>query len=214
MRIFLLLLLIYSLSYGDQIDDNKYSIRLGYGIADLNDLQDILLGHETDVSIDTSLINLDVGYRMFHNVNKWPLDIYAKGSITYFNEKGVINYITNEKSKDFFEMTLYIKAYYNINFSDNRIRLGLGEGLSFAGEVPVSEVYDARHYDGSEGDTSKILNYLDLSVDIDIGRLFSIEMLRDTYVGYTIKHRSGIYGFFHGVHGGSNYKMITLEKNF
>jgi len=214
MRFFLLLLIIFNLSYAEPIDDNKYSVRLGYGISDINDLQEILLGDWQEDSGKTSLINLDFGYRMFHDVNDWPLDIYAKGSISYFDEKGVINYIAEEESKNFFEATLYIKVYYNINFNDNRIRLGLGEGLSFAQNVPVIEVYDTIHYDGSEGETSKILNYLDISVDIDIGRLFGIEVLRDTYLGYTIKHRSGIYGFFNGVSGGSNYKMITIEKNF
>ena len=214
MRFFLLLLLLFNLSYAKPIDDNEYSIRLGYGISDVNDLQDILIGDWQDDAGDTSLINLDFGYRMFQNVNDWPLNIYAKGSLSYFDEKGVINYITGEASKNFFEATIYIKAYYNINFSDNRIRLGLGEGLSFAQEVPVIEVYDSRYYDGSDGKTSKVLNYLDISVDIDIGRLFGIVALQDTYLGYTIKHRSGIYGFFNGVDGGSNYKMITIEKNF
>ena len=187
MRLLLLFLLLFTLNYADNIDEKEYSFRLGYGISESNDLQDILLGKFQKDGIETSLINLDFGYRIFHNVNQWPLDIYAKGAITHFNENNVINYITGEKSQDFFELTCYIKAYYNINFNDNRIRLGVGEGLSFSQEVPVIEVYDARHYDGSDGDTSKVLNYLDISVDIDIGRLFSIEMLKDTYLGYTIR---------------------------
>jgi outer membrane protein len=68
--------------------------------------------------------------------------------------------------------------------------------------------------DGERGPTSKMLNYLDISFDIDIGRLLSIDTLHDTYLGYTLKHRSGIFGLFNGVKGGSNYNMITLEKNF
>jgi len=214
MRFFLLLLLICNLSYAEQTDENDYSFRVGYGVSDLNDLQRIIIGDWQEKGIDTSLINLDFGYRIFHNVNDWPLDIYVKGGISYFDENNVINYKTGEESEDFFEATFYFKAYYNINFSDNRIRLGVGEGLSFAQEVPVSEVYDSRYYDGSDGETSKVLNYLDISIDFDMGRLFGIKMLRDTYLGYTIKHRSGIYGFFNGVDGGSNYKMITIEKNF
>jgi outer membrane protein len=94
---------------------------------------------------------------------------------------------------------------------DNRVRIGLGEGLSWASDVPIVEVADAVN---SDKKVAKLLNYLDISADFDVGRLIRVDELNDLYIGFTIKHRSGVFGLFSGVHGGSNYKMLTIEKNF
>jgi outer membrane protein len=213
MRFFLFFFFFFSFLHAANMDDKKISMRLGYGVADINNLGYILVGDHQRYEEDTALINLDTGYRISQQFNDWPLDIYVKGSLSYFKEKDVLNYETGKESEDFLEAVVYIKAYLNLDFSDNRLRIGVGEGLSFAKEVPIVEVYDALQQDGI-GPTSKILNYLDVSFDIDVGRLFSVDALRDTYLGYTIKHRSGIFGLFNGVKGGSNYNMITIEKNF
>ena len=208
--------LLYVLSgttlYAENSDENKYSLRLGYGVSETTNLGEILAGDWQRYEEKTSLLNLDAGYKLVSSVFDWPIDIYAKGSLSYFNEKGVSHYVSGEKSDDFLELVLYFKAYWNIDFAGNRIRFGIGEGLSFAQEVPIVEIYDAMDENGL-GPTSKTLNYLDISLDIDIGRLFSVEALKDTYLGYTLKHRSGVFGLFNGVKGGSNYNMITLEKN-
>jgi outer membrane protein len=48
---------------------------------------------------------------------------------------------------------------------------------------------------------------------MDIARLLRVG--EEVYIGYAIKHRSGIYGLINDVDkGGSNYNMITLETNF
>ena len=103
---------------------------------------------------------------------------------------------------------------YKLDFWKNRIRVGVGEGVSLAQEVPVAEVVDATNSDGTVDPTSKFLNYLDISLDLDVGRLIRVDSMKELYLGYTLKHRSGVFGLFNGVHGGSNYNMITLEKNF
>jgi outer membrane protein len=214
---FLYCVLFYTLNgtilYAENSDESPYSLRLGYGVSETTNLGDILIGDWQRYEEKTSLLNLDAGYKLVSSVFDWPIDIYAKGSLSYFNEKGVSHYVTGEKSDDFLELALYFKAYWNIDFVGNRVRFGIGEGLSFAQEVPIVEIYDAMD-ENELGPTSKILNYLDISLDIDIGRLLSVEALKDTYLGYTLKHRSGIFGLFNDVKGGSNYNMITLEKNF
>lgn len=155
---------------------------------------------------DNYVINLDGGYRFVHNMLDWPFDWYCKGGISYFNEDGY--------QPDFLEATLYVKVYLKLDFWTNRVRIGLGEGISLAQEVPEVEIIDATNDDGTVDDTAKFLNYLDISVDVDLGRLIKVERMKDIYLGYTLKHRSGIFGVFNGVHGGSNYNMLTLEKNF
>ena len=193
-------------------DDSPYSMRLGFGYSDLNDLGDILSGEGHRYEGDTSVINLDSGYRFWHEVLDLPLDFYIKGGISYFHENGVV--YQGKVREDFFELTTYAKAYLNLDFWSNRIRLGAGEGISIAQEIPVVELVDAENIDGTHKPTAKVLNYLDLSIDLDVGRLIHVKSIEELYLGYTLKHRSGVFGLFNGVHGGSNYNMITLEKNY
>lgn len=167
---------------------------------------DILTGDWNRFSKDTSVINLDGGWRFVKNMFELPLDGYFKGGLSYFDENGY--------QDNFFEVTLYVKVYGKIDFLGNRVRIGFGEGLSLAQEVPFVETDDATNADGTVAPTAKFLNYLDISADFDVGRLTKIESLENLYLGYTLKHRSGVFGLFNGVHGGSNYNLITLEKNF
>ena len=195
-------------------DSEDYSVRLGYGFSDSNDLGEILTGDWNHFDGDTSALNLDFGYRYSHNAWDLPLDFYAKGGISYFDENGVVNYHTGQASKDFLEVNIYVKVYLKLDFWQNRIRIGVGEGVSLAQEIPIVEIHDATNSDGTVDPTAKFLNYMDISADFDVGRLIRVKALHNTYLGYTLKHRSGVFGLFNGVHGGSNYNMLTLEKNF
>jgi len=152
----------------------------------------------------THVTNLDGGWRFVENMKDLPFDWYLKGGLSYFDENGL--------QDNFFEATLYVKVYYKLDFIDNRIRIGFGEGLSWASHVPIVEIIDAQ--EGKNSNTAKFLNYLDISADFDLGRLIRVEELRDLYIGYSIKHRSGVFGLFSGVKGGSNYQMFTIEKNY
>jgi len=188
-----------------QEDENPFSIRLGAGYAEQNDLNNILSFNFSGYEKKTSAINLDGGWRVAHNAYGSPFDVYLKGGLSYFNENGYAD--------NFIEGTLYIKVYGKIDFWGNRVRVGFGEGLSLAEQVPISEIDDAYIEDGPNEPTAKFLNYLDISVDFDLGRLIRVNSLKDLYIGYTIKHRSGVKGIYSGVRGGSNYLMLTFEKN-
>ena len=66
-------------------------------------------------------------------------------------------------------------------------------------------------------DTSKLLLYLDPTIDINVGDLFKARELRETYVGIGVSHRSGIFGsarLFNSVNGGSNYIYGFVETGF
>ncbi len=191
---------------GVESDNKPFSFRLGYGVADANNLGDILIGDWNRYDKETTVINMEGGWRFVENAFDYPFDFYLKGGVSYFDENGY--------AEDFLEATLYIKVYGKVDFWDNRLRIGFGEGFSYAQHVPIAEVDDAANNDGTSDPTTKFLNYLDISFDIDLGRLVRIESIKDTYLGYTLKHRSGVFGLYGRVHGGSNYNMVTLEKNF
>ena len=71
--------------------------------------------------------------------------------------------------------------------------------------------------DKKELDTSKLLNYLDLSNDFDIGDIVNYDPLRKLWIGYSLHHRSGIFSgssTFGRVSGGSNYNSVYLQYHW
>jgi len=201
LKIVLLLLLTLNLIAADE-----YSFRVAYGKASNSTLGAIILGdfysnnHEKDLSV----LAFDGGYLLKESLFDWPLDIYLKGGLSYFDEKGT--------GSDVYEATVYVKAYYNLDFWDNRVRFGFGEGGSYTSGFLFIEQEEAS---AANSNNSYFLNYIDLSADFDLGRLVRYKPLHNTYIGWSLKHRSGIFGLINGVEsGGSNYNTVYLEKNF
>ena len=196
--LYVLLLLFLSL-----FADDKYSMRIAYGEATTSDLGEVLIGQLGSHPKDLSMVAIDGGYLLSKDTFDIPLDIYLKGGLAYFDE------YTHD---DVYEGIVYIKFLYNLDFWENRVRFGFGEGISYASEVLEAEYDEAIERDDH---TSKFLNYLDITVDFDLGRLVKYKPLEDTYIGFLLKHRSGIFGLINDVkHGGSNYNSIYIEKNF
>lgn len=199
MKFFLLLSLFLGL-YAQE----DYSLRVAYGKVTESDFGEILIGDIKKHPEDLRVVSFDAGYRLVENVFDLPMDFYIKGGYARFDENGVHD--------DIDEFLLYIKLYYNFDFLDNRVRLGLGEGGSYVSRTLYTEYLEAIEKDS---DTSKYLNYLDFSLDFDLGRLVAYEPLHDTYVGFVIKHRSSVFGLINNIaKGGSNYNCFYIEKNF
>ena len=202
--LFLKLLLIFLFTI-NLISQDDYSFRVAYGQASTKDLGEIL-SFDADVHPDDlSVLSLDGGYLLKKDMFDAPFDLYVKGGVSYFDEGNA------PTSSAVYEGTAYVKVYWNLDFWENRVRVGLGEGLSYTTDVLWSEYKEATD---EEEDYSKFLNYLDISIDFDLGRLVRYKPLEDTYIGWTIKHRSGVFGLFNGVNGGSNYNTISIEHNF
>jgi outer membrane protein len=201
---YLLVLLLFLFGLSVSAED-KYSIRVAHGWATSSDLGEILFGQiDGSYGKDLSVTSLDVGYLLYKEINDLPIDIYVKGSLGYFYEDNIHD--------DILETIIYIKAYYNIDFLDNRVRVGLAEGFSYTSHILYAEKRDALE---NQDNNSNFLNYLDISVDFDLGKLTTYKPLRETYVGWAIKHRSGVFGLINNVrHGGSNYNTFYIEKNF
>jgi len=200
------------------LNADEYSFRVAYGKASTKDLGEILLLNSDRHPDNLSVLALDGGYLLKKSIYELPLDLYIKGGVSYFDEAdkhingfGPLAVIYDGERSDVYEGTIYIKVYYNFDFLNNRVRIGVGEGLSYTSSVLWSEEKEATQE--KEG-YSKLLNYLDISIDLNIGKLIKYKPLDTAYIGWTIKHRSGIFGIFNGVDGGSNYNTISLETNF
>lgn len=199
MKYLVLLFLFLNLSANDD-----YSIRIAHGKVTNSDFGEVVFLDVKSYPEDLKVTSVDAGYLLKKGLFDLPLDLYAKGGLSYFDEAGLHD--------DIYEGTLYIKVYWNIDFLSNRVRLGFGEGGSYTSSILYCEKQEAIE---NRDNNAKFLNYIDFSLDFDIGRLVRYEPLKDTYLGVVVKHRSGIFGLINNVEkGGSNYYALSLEKNF
>lgn len=156
----------------------------------------------------TDVAGVDFGRPFIDRLNGWPVDLAGFVGILRHKEKGF--------QDDFWQVNVYLKAYYyGFPWSARlRTRIGLGIGLAFAEEVPLAERRDQALRGRG---TSKLLQTLDPTLDFSLGDLIGSARLRDTYVGVGVSHRSGIFGtsqLLRNVDGGSNYIYGYVETAF
>ena len=90
-------------------------------------------------------------------------------------------------------------------------RWGFGFGMSYADRIPIAE---QRKQARKGENTSHFLNYLEMTADFPLRRLFRSKPLQNCYAGLTIVHRSGIFGtsdFLGDVAGGSDWLTAHIE---
>jgi len=64
---------------------------------------------------------------------------------------------------------------------------------------------------------SNLLNYLDFTLDFNLGDIFGGQLLDELWLGYGIHHRSAIFEKaqqFGRIRGGSNYQTFYLQYHF
>ncbi len=192
-------------------DRRPLILRLGYGASSDCDLLPIVTLQCTTVHTQdpTSTVQIDVGQVLVRRVNDWALDIAGFIGLLKHEERGL--------QPDFWQINAYFKPIYSFKpwLGDRlRMRLGLGMGISYASRIPFTEQRDQALRDR---DTSKLLLYLDPTLDLSIGNLLRAPKLRETYAGIGVSHRSGIFGasrLFNSVNGGSNYIYAFIETGF
>ncbi len=153
----------------------------------------------------TSVTSVELGRPLLERVNGWPLDFVGYVGLLRHNEQGL--------QPDSWQVDAYIKPFfYGFPWSGRvKTRVGFGVGLSYAQRVPFVEQRDqARRGRG----TSKLLNFLDPTIDVSLGDLLRSQRLKETYFGFGASHRSGIFGdsqLLGNVNGGSNYLYTYVE---
>ena len=159
----------------------------------------------THTSDNTRIAAVELGRPLVVGVNDWPLD--------FVGYLGLLHHDENRLQPNSWQFDAYIKAYYyGFPWSERvRTRLGMGAGFSLAQRVPYVEERDQAR---RGRDTSKLLNYLDPSIDFNVGDLIGAHALKETYFGLGAAHRSGIFGasqIFGNINGGSNYIYTYFE---
>jgi outer membrane protein len=154
---------------------------------------------------DTRIASLEIGRPLLTQVNGWPLDFNGYIGVLRHDEKGL--------APDSWQVNTYVKAlWYGFPWRERvRTRVGFGIGASYAQRVPYVEERDQQRRGRN---TSKLLNYLDPSIDVNLGDIVNSRTLRDTWWGFGASHRSGVFGrssVLGNVDGGSNYIYTYLE---
>ena len=154
----------------------------------------------------TRIAALELGRPLVERVYGWPLD--------FVGYVGILRHDENRLQRDSLQLDAYIKAYYyGFPWSERvRTRLGMGAGFSLAQHAAYVEERDQARRGRS---TSKLLNYLDPSIDVSLGDLIGARALKETYWGVGASHRSGIFGsarMFGNINGGSNYLYTYIES--
>jgi len=153
----------------------------------------------------TSVDSFEVGRPFIETPNGWPVTIAWYAGLLRHEERGL--------QPDSLQVNLYLKAFYwGFPWSERvRTRIGFGGGFSYAQAVPFVE---GRDQAARGRNTSKLLQYLDPTVDVSLGDLFGSREFRETYFGLGVSHRSGMFGMsqiFDNVNGGSNYIYTYIE---
>ncbi len=180
----------------------------------------VLDGHETDCNLlpvmrlsctSTSSTNgtkvsaIELGRPFIERLKGWPLDFVGYVGLLRHTEYG--------RQPDAWQINAYMKGYYyGFPWSERvRTRIGFGAGVSYAQRVPYVEAVDQAR---RARNTSKLLNYLDPSIDVSVGDLLGVRTLREAYIGFGVSHRSGIFAssqMLGNVDGGSNYIYSYAE---
>lgn len=120
----------------------------------------------------------------------------------------------DEGNGNFSSVAAYVMAVgtgYSPWSDEELFRWGFGFGFSYADKVPIAE---QRKQANKGGNTAHFLNYLEMTVDFPMHRIFRSESLRGCYTGLTIVHRSGIFGssdLLGDVSGGSDWLTAHVE---
>ncbi|WP_299804188.1 MipA/OmpV family protein [uncultured Shewanella sp.] len=180
-------------------------IRIAHGWATPSNLNAILKWQTKTDPYNNQMTSAFYGTQLTDSLFNFPIDLYLT--------PGLVWHHSSEVQDNLAEAVIAVKAFYTFEIGP-RFRLGVGEGLSYVSNVT--------HIEGSElaekdYKPSKLLNYLDFSLDVNVGDVFNSAKFDKMWFGYSIHHRSGIFessSAFGRISGGSNYQTIYLQWHF
>ncbi len=146
------------------------------------------------------------GRKISDTVFGWPVETLGYFGVQQFDERGL--------QPDAHGVSAFVKFHTTLNLPFTRVpvRVGFGPGLSYVSRIPVAEQRDF-----APASSSKLLVYLEYSVQLSMAHLFGRKpgafspSISDVYVGYTVIHRSSGYGLLAETGGGINYLGFGVE---
>ncbi|MFN2368027.1 MAG: MipA/OmpV family protein [Desulfurivibrionaceae bacterium] len=183
----------------------KPYLRLVHGWATPSHTQDIVTFQHREDDRDNKLLSIFYGHPLSDELLGLPLATYLTPGYVWHWHSDV-----QDSGQEF---VLAIKSYYTFAWP-SQWRVGLGTGFSYASRISYIEELEM----AKKGyEDVKWLLYLDFSMEMNLGKLLRLDAMDDIWLGYSLHHRSGIFGtssLFGRIKGGSNYNTISLQYHF
>lgn len=177
-------------------------VRISQGWATPSTLGQIFRGDFGDDPYNNKLTTVFYGHRLSETLIGLPFEVFWHSGLGLHWKSSV--------QKRALEPVLSMKLYYTVPIPV-RFRFGFAEGFSYATEVPYVE----RLKLAEKGyEPSNLMNYLDYSVDVNLGDVFRSESFKTWWLGFSIHHRSGIFtaaSQFGRIKNDSNNNTVYLQ---
>lgn len=184
---------------------NRPYLRVAHGWATPSNMGDIFKLNAEKDEYNNQMTSFFYGHPLTDELFGLPLDIYLT--------PGLVHHWSSDVQSSSTEYVVAIKAYYTFNWP-TKWRFGVAEGMSYIDNITYIEATEMEE----KGYTpSNLLNYLDFSVDVNVGDLFNQKDWENMWVGYSLHHRSAIFenaSQFGRIKGGSNYNTIYFQYDF
>ena len=184
---------------------NSGYLRVSHGWATPSNIGEILSGDTVKDEHNNQLSSLFYGLPLTDELFNLPIDLYLTTGFAWHHK--------SQEQEAEQEYVLAIKAYYTIDWPV-RWRVGIAEGLSYVSDVTYIEKTEMEE---KGYHPSKLMNYIDFTLDVNLGDIFGASSLSQTWLGYGIHHRSSIFesaSQFGRIKGGSNYNTVYLQFDF
>ena len=174
------------------------------------DLATVVIG-DYDASPESNyIIDATWGRQFSETLFGLPFPMSAHVGLQYLAERGY--------QDDGLGATAFIKAHYDwrLPYTNKRIRLGLGEGLSYVSRIPMSEVRD---FANKGVESEKLMNYLEWTIDVPL-RQFTPGVdtrtggVEEISLGFIVWHRSSVFGLMADSGGGVNFMGFGVEMRY
>ncbi len=179
--------------------------RVAHGWATPSSLADIFHGVASKDEFNNQLTSVFYGHPITDQLFGLPIEMFIHGGLVWHHKSSV--------QKNAQEVVASIKLYYTVPLPV-RLRLGAAEGLSYVNTIPYVEETQL----GKKGyKPSKLLNFLDFSVDFNLGDITGGQTMKHWWLGYGIHHRSAIFEsvqHFGRIKGGSNFQSVYLQWHY
>lgn len=188
----------------------KNHLRVHWSKSSETDLATVVIG-DFDASRESNyLIGATWGHDYSDTLFGLPIPMSANVGVQYFNERGY--------QDDAWGATAFIKAHYDwkLPFTDKHLQLGLGEGLSYATRIPMSE---QRDFAKKDAESEKLMNYLEWTIDLPLRQFDAMDSLlrghvEELSIGFIVWHRSSVFGIFSDTKGGVNFMGFGIEARY
>ncbi len=184
---------------------SKPYIRVAYGWATPSSMGDIFRGDTVKDDYGNKLTSLFYGIPVADELFGLPISTYFTPGLVYHHKSSV--------QDNFTEYVAALKLYYTIPWPI-RWRLGAAEGLSYSTQINYVE---GTEMERKGYEPSKLMNFIDLTLDLNIGDLIRVDALKELWLGYSLHHRSSIFqksSAFGRIKGGSNYNTVYLQYHW